>query len=155
MAAAEVVNDLSPEGDIALPTTERQARELARIPDVETRREVWQQVVQDHGDDVTGPKVRDAVADRLTPKTTVEWEATPISILGDDLPPPPYIPPAEEFMHKLTGVAIRALSTSIADAVEGIGDGQLSDTDLLPKFRQWLSDVAEALAADQNIRRIT
>jgi hypothetical protein len=165
------------------PIPERQLRELARLPDAESRREVWQQVVQEHGIDLTAAKVeeavrrrweasltpeqveqadvaayamemRDAVAGRLTPKTTAEWENTPISVLGDAMPPPYYIPPAEEFMHKLTGVAIRALSTSIDDAVEGIGDGQLSDTDLLPKFRLWLSDLANALSNDKKIRRL-
>jgi hypothetical protein len=152
ISASEIVAELGT--TVPSPTSERQVRELARLPDPDARREVWQQVVEDYGDDITAAKVHAKVDERLRPKTTAEWEATPISVLGDDLPPPPYIPPAEKFMYQLTGVAIRALSTSIDDAVEGIGDGSLSDTELLPKFQKWLSDLANALSNDKKIRRL-
>lgn len=41
MDAAAVVQDLSPIGDTPLPRNEAQARELARLPDPESRRLVW------------------------------------------------------------------------------------------------------------------
>lgn len=43
------------------PSNERTARELVRIKDLEERAEVWQQVQQAHGENVTAAKVREAV----------------------------------------------------------------------------------------------
>jgi len=48
MDAAGVVSTVVDTG-LPAPTSERQVRELARIPDPETRRAVWQQVTETHG----------------------------------------------------------------------------------------------------------
>jgi len=51
IGAAEVAQSVT---TVTLPTpvNEWQARELARIPDPETRREVWREVMEEHGENV-------------------------------------------------------------------------------------------------------
>jgi hypothetical protein len=66
MDAAEVVRQIGPIGPI--PATESQARELAKLPDPETRREVWQATVEKHGENVTAAKVRTEVEAVLPPR---------------------------------------------------------------------------------------
>lgn len=61
--AAGVAAALGPMGPI--PESERQARELARLPEPEAVREVWSEVKEAHGDDVTAADVREAVDRRL------------------------------------------------------------------------------------------
>lgn len=60
MDAAEVIKALSPTGDtIPFPATERQARELAPLRhEPEALREVWQEVQQQHGENITAANVR-------------------------------------------------------------------------------------------------
>lgn len=70
MEAAEIAADLLPIGNVA--QTESQARELARLPDPESRREVWQHVHEEHGENVTAAKVRAAVRLFTDPEQTAQ-----------------------------------------------------------------------------------
>ena len=49
------------------PANEAQARELSKAPE-EQQAEVWSEVVEEHGDDVTAAKVSEAVERRKAPK---------------------------------------------------------------------------------------
>lgn len=69
MAAAQVVQDLSPIGDI-LPTNEAQARPLVQLPTAEERQEVWKEAVEAaNGQTPTGAQVAAAVERRKEPNT--------------------------------------------------------------------------------------
>jgi len=60
MEAATVVKELSPMGDTPPPTNERQARELARIPDPAVRADVWREVAVERGvAHVTAERIRE------------------------------------------------------------------------------------------------
>ncbi len=52
---------MSPMGDIPLPTTERQVRELKKTDDPEIRRAAWQFAIAENGPNATAAEVRDAV----------------------------------------------------------------------------------------------
>ncbi len=59
--AAEVVAHLSEENrDMPLPIYEAQTRALARLKEPEAIRAVWDEVVDEYGETVSAPKVRDA-----------------------------------------------------------------------------------------------
>lgn len=94
LQAARVVAEL-PMGNSALPSNERQARELARVPEPEQRAEVWQAVVEQHGPEPTAKQVREAVEERrpeLTPKRTY----TPMSFVPGPQMPPVDIEPVKQ-----------------------------------------------------------
>jgi hypothetical protein len=57
--ATKTVMGLAPIGATSLPVNEAQARELARIPNPETRAQVWEAAVAEHGPAVTAKNVRD------------------------------------------------------------------------------------------------
>ena len=61
MRAARINLELSAIAE-TLPANEAQARELARIPDPETRAQVWTAVVEEHGERVTAADIRRAVS---------------------------------------------------------------------------------------------
>lgn len=56
--AARVAIEMSGMPDIAPPANARQATELARIPDPETRADVWHRAVEELGESVTAADVR-------------------------------------------------------------------------------------------------
>ena len=62
ISAAETIYNLSPIGDI-LPSTESQARSLTKL-EPEVQIEAWSEVVAQHGQDITAPKVQ-AIADQF------------------------------------------------------------------------------------------
>ena len=59
--AAEVVGHISAHEDVPLPLHEAQTRVLARLKDPETIRTAWEEAVDEYGDTVSAPKVRDSV----------------------------------------------------------------------------------------------
>lgn len=63
--ASEVVAGVLTTVNTTPPTSERQARELARLPDTETQAAIWSDVQAEHGEHVTASKVRDAVDEHL------------------------------------------------------------------------------------------
>ena len=65
MQAAEVASSLSTNVDTPPLETEAQARELTRLPQPETVREVWAEVKEEKGERVTAADVRQAVDRRL------------------------------------------------------------------------------------------
>jgi hypothetical protein len=138
--AAEVANDVLPTGNV--PKSERQARELARLPDPESRREVWQQVVADHGANVTAAKVREAIRFRFPEPIVAD--------LGNDLPPPPVEPPEERTYRLLREQMIHAMRMP----VERIVALEWGDDELLTRFRAWLNDLISAVEGAQKVRRI-
>jgi hypothetical protein len=58
--AAEVVEHLRVDPDVPLPIHEAQTRVLARLKEPEAIRAVWEEVVDEYGETVSAPKVRDA-----------------------------------------------------------------------------------------------
>jgi hypothetical protein len=58
--AAEVVGYLRADPDVPLPIHEAQTRVLARLKEPEAMRAVWDEVVDEYGETVSAPKVRDA-----------------------------------------------------------------------------------------------
>ncbi len=56
--AAETVAEMSPVGDVPLPTNERHVRELARLPDPVERAEAWESTVSAHGPRPTAARER-------------------------------------------------------------------------------------------------
>lgn len=95
MQAAEI-------GTMVPISNERHARELARLPKPEAVREVWQEVQEEHGEQVTASDVREAVDRRLgtvrpapsppvvTPQTP-ETESGNLSPLGSFTGEPPTV----------------------------------------------------------------
>ena len=61
IGAAEVISNLSPRGDI-LPQNEKEARPLTSL-EPEIQQQAWAAVVEQHGSDITAPKVREVVSD--------------------------------------------------------------------------------------------
>lgn len=61
IGAAEVISNLSPRGDI-LPQNEKEARPLTSL-EPEIQQQAWSAVVEQHGSDITAPKVREVVSD--------------------------------------------------------------------------------------------
>ena len=59
--AAEVVGHLTGEPAVPLPIHEAQTRALAKLKEPEAVRAVWEEVVYEHGETASAPKVRDAV----------------------------------------------------------------------------------------------
>lgn len=58
--AAEVVGHLAEDRDLPLPIHEAQTRVLAKLKEPEAIRAVWEEVVDEYGEAVSAPKVRDA-----------------------------------------------------------------------------------------------
>lgn len=58
--AAEVVGHLAEDRDLPLPIHEAQTRVLAKLKEPEAIRAVWEEVVDEYGETVSAPKVRDA-----------------------------------------------------------------------------------------------
>jgi hypothetical protein len=58
--AAEVVGHLAEDRDVPLPIHEAQTRALAKLKEPEAIRAVWEEVVDEYGETVSAPKVRDA-----------------------------------------------------------------------------------------------
>jgi hypothetical protein len=58
--AAEVVGHLAEDRDVPLPIHEAQTRVLAKLKEPEAIRAVWEEVVDEYGETVSAPKVRDA-----------------------------------------------------------------------------------------------
>ena len=58
--AAEVVGHLAEDRDMPLPIHEAQTRVLAKLKEPEAIRAVWEEVVDEYGETVSAPKVRDA-----------------------------------------------------------------------------------------------
>lgn len=58
--AAEVVGHLAEDHDLPLPIHEAQTRVLAKLKEPEAIRAVWEEVVDEYGETVSAPKVRDA-----------------------------------------------------------------------------------------------
>ncbi len=90
MVAAEAVSDVcaiahTDAAPLPPPKNEGQARELARLPDAETRREVWQQVREEHGEAVTAADVRRAAdaARGIRGATTNEGRARQLARADD------------------------------------------------------------------------
>lgn len=91
IVAAEVVRDLSPMGDKSspigdIPSSERVARPLGRLPDAESRRSVWAQAIDKTEGD---PKAKDL-------------EALVIKAMAKLPPPPPQSTPAEKVQREET-----------------------------------------------------
>ena len=64
IVAADVVNNLLTNGQQILPTSERQAREVAKVKDLDLQREVWQQAVEKAGGKVPSNRiVKDVVSE--------------------------------------------------------------------------------------------
>lgn len=59
--AAEVVGHISAHEDVPLPIHEAQTRVLARLKDPDAIRTAWEEVVDEHGDAASAPRVRDSV----------------------------------------------------------------------------------------------
>lgn len=85
LQAARVVAQL-PIG--SQPSNEAQARELARLPEPEVIREVWQEVKEERGDAVTAADVREAVDRRLGIERPAPMRAAP-SFLATETEPLP------------------------------------------------------------------
>lgn len=58
--AAEVVSHLAEDAALPLPIHEAQTRVLAKLKEPEAIRAVWEEVVDEYGETVSAPKVRDA-----------------------------------------------------------------------------------------------
>lgn len=58
--AAEVVGHLAEDHDLPLPIHEAQTRVLAKLKEPQAIRAVWEEVVDEYGETVSAPKVRDA-----------------------------------------------------------------------------------------------
>lgn len=63
IAAAKTANESVPNGTVQPPKTEAASRELAKAGTPEAVAEVWEQVVQEHGEDATAEQVEQAVID--------------------------------------------------------------------------------------------
>lgn len=113
LQAARVVGQL-PMGN-SPPQNERQARELARLPDPEQRAETWAAVIDEHGDDVTAADVRAAVDERQgVQRPTPAPRPPPITQTptGDDLPDDDYAqdsPKADESDGRAVAPATSAI----------------------------------------------
>ncbi|HXH58432.1 hypothetical protein [Iamia sp.] len=66
IAATGIVGDLEPRGSI--PTSEKQVRPLAALPDPEARSEAWEEAVEEAGGQPTAKQVAKAVAKRTVKK---------------------------------------------------------------------------------------
>jgi hypothetical protein len=91
LTAAKIERELSPMGEIgALP--ERHVRELVRIKDPDVRREVWEEVRAEHGDQVTAEAIRAAVERRAAtpmPKPEPSPNVEVIEVPAVEQPPAP------------------------------------------------------------------
>ncbi|MDD5502444.1 MAG: DNA N-6-adenine-methyltransferase [Candidatus Thermoplasmatota archaeon] len=69
----EIIGRKSPMGD-EMPKTERQARELAPLVKADEQEAVktWQKLREEHGDNLTAEKIRQAVKERLQPEAPQE-----------------------------------------------------------------------------------
>jgi len=103
IAAAQVVDNIGPMGPI-LPSTERQARELARL-EPEEQREVWQELVgRDSAETITAEEIRKAVHVSHNSGNN-EWYT-----------PPEYIEAARRVMG---GIDLDPASSGMANTIVG------------------------------------
>lgn len=76
LSAAKIEREISPIGEKSTPIPESHLRELAPLRDEpEAMREVWREVTETHGENVTAANVREAVRHRLPDTPTPREQA--------------------------------------------------------------------------------
>lgn len=123
ISATEVISNLVPRGTI-LPKNEYEARPLTKLePEVQV--EVWSEVVAQHGQDITAPKVQ-AIADQFSEVNDQIKQAKKEPLFTADSP--------EELLRKAKEVA-RERAEKKRQAINAKGE-----TDNIPKEDQDLID---------------
>jgi phage N-6-adenine-methyltransferase len=96
--AAKTAQILVPMGTI--PDSERQARELAPLvkADEQEAAKVWQELKEEHGDNLTAEKIRQAVKEKLKPEAPREQPSPATETADKETPGIEYVPQEERII---------------------------------------------------------